>query len=205
MKPPKTAVIRTQGNVASMSNSLEDLGVPYSVLSPGEEWESFNRVIMPGVGNILAYASLLNKHNFSERVYAYLKGTGNRVLGVCVGFQYLSLGSEESSAAECLGLFPITFSKFSGNKLIRIPHVGWNTLEYSDGVLKEQYFTHSYAAFVPQYGNNLALAEATEFAKSFHGEQFISFYRKDNIYGIQSHPEKSRQDGLEFISKFINI
>jgi glutamine amidotransferase len=203
MKTFNTAVICTQGNVVSMSNSLDDIRVEHSILNPCEEWESFNRVIVPGVGNILAYSTDLNNQSFPERVKAYLKKKDNRLLGVCVGYQYLSLGSEESSDAACLSLLPIYFSRLPINKLIRIPHVGWNTLKYSNGVVNDQYFTHSYAALLGKYDNNVALSDATEYATSFYGNQFISFFRKQNVFGVQSHPEKSRQTGLNFLSRFI--
>lgn len=203
MDKPRVAIIKTQGNISSLENALFNINASVEVFNPEEAWESHTRVILPGVGNISEYSAKLNNTDIPDKLNAFLQEKKNRILGICVGFQYLSQSSEEDTSARCLKVLPLVFTKLTSNCKLRVPHVGWNSLAFSDNHTENQYFTHSYAASLDLDINKFAIKSTPDYSLTTYSEKFVSFLRKENVYGIQSHPEKSRIDGAKFLSNFL--
>lgn len=200
----KVAILETRGNLNSLINAFLEINVTPEVVRVNERWCEFSRLVVPGVGHIKDYSESLNNASFPSLFDDYVKNKQNRVLGICVGFQYFSRYSEEDVSAKCLSALPLDFVKLDNDNLIRIPHVGWNTLEFNNGRSFEHYFTHSYAATTNVNRVNSLVFQSSIFALTTYGSKFISFLRQGNIYGIQSHPEKSRIDGARFLNYFLN-
>ena len=148
----------------------------------------------------------LKSANLDEAIKEFV-ASGRYFLGICLGMQLLFDKSEEFGANDGLGLISgkvIKFdeSKFSAN--LKIPHMGWNTLEFTRQTLINSglessvyaYFVHSYHAVCD---DKFALAKTT------YGYEFVSGVCKDNIFGFQPHPEKSHENGIKIIKNFTEL
>ncbi|QOY63660.1 imidazole glycerol phosphate synthase subunit HisH [Lysobacter sp. H21R4] len=191
-------------NLGSVRYALERLGADVRVSRDPAEIAAADRVILPGVGAAASGMARLRERD----LVGVLRGLTQPLLGICLGMQLLYEGSEEGDV-ECLGLIPGTVRKLAaspatvGGPAIRVPHMGWNTLQFSqDDPLLEGiadgthvYFVHSYAA--PVDGRTLATCE--------HGSTFSAVVRSGNRYGAQFHPERSSTVGMRLLANFLTI
>ena len=134
------------------------------------------------------------KNKISEKPY----------LGICLGLQVLFSVSEESLGDQGLNIFPEKIERFIDSKNLKIPHMGWNQVEFKkDHFINSEipnssnfYFVHSFAS--------KRVEESKVLAQTTHGEIFNSAVIKENIIGVQFHPEKSGSQGLRFLKNFID-
>lgn len=194
------------GNIGSIQNMLNKLGVHSIISSDPEVIEDASQLILPGVGHFqrgmerlveLNLVDLLNKKVLVDRIPS---------LGICLGMQLMGKLSEEGNSAG-LGWFDAEFKKFDLQKTnypIKVPCIGWNevTLKKSsklfEGIDQPRfYFVHSYHAVCNQSSEILAEAE--------YGYKYTAAYEKENIYGVQFHPEKSHKYGLQLFQNFITF
>ena len=195
------------GNLNSVLRAVSAVGgKPYISQNP-QELKNAQKVILPGVGAFAAGMKDLAKRNLTTAIYEYVK-TGRELLGLCLGMQLLFNKSEEFGIHTGLGLIDGTVKLLSPTKkdIYKIPHVSWNSLLKPKGVswkgsilegIEEGdmvYFVHSFAPQVNK--NTLAI---TEYGK----EYFCSVVNKDNLVGLQFHPEKSAQVGQKILKNFI--
>jgi len=189
------------GNLMSVTNALDYLGVENKVTSDLAEIEKADRLILPGVGAFPAAMEFLNGRGFTEFVkqQAQLKP----FLGICLGMQMLFDKSEEIYECEGLGLISGQVRKIETD--LKLPHIGWNSLEYKNPcpILKGidngeyVYFVHSFCADVVNEENLVATSD--------YGEHVAAIVSKGNIFGCQFHPEKSGDTGLRIIRNFCEI
>jgi imidazole glycerol-phosphate synthase subunit HisH len=192
------AIIKyTAGNIQSVLNALERLGIQAKVTDDREEIISADKVIFPGVGEASSAMGSL-RQNGLDRVITELK---QPVLGICVGMQLLCLHSEENDTG-CLGIIPVQVKKFSTLSNLKVPQMGWNTIydlrsELFKGVENESYVynVHSYYAENSPY----------TIAKCCYGIEYAAAVQKDNFYGVQFHTEKSAEAGDRIIKNFLDI
>ncbi len=188
-----------------MLSAVRSLGIEAKLIESQKDIKNSNRIIIPGVGHIGSIVKEMDAANFrNELVDFALKG--NYVLGICLGQHLLGLNSEESILAKTLGLLDFTVNKLSSNAEvgIRVPHVGWNSVEYTDShdLFKsisdgsDFYFSHSYAI---TSDTNLSLGTTQ------HSNRFISAAGKDNILSVQFHPEKSQKVGSYLLRNFCEL
>ncbi len=189
------------GNLTSVITALEYLNVDYISSKIPEELERADKIIFPGVGEADQAMNSLKRYNLDEFLRQYTM-KGNCLLGICLGYQILLTHSEESNT-DCLGLIPGKVRKLPDSINLKIPHMGWNTVE----VLKKNvmfngipdncsfYFVHSYYADL--LDTDYALT-ATEY-----GIRFSSGIINSNIAAFQFHPEKSGKYGLKLLDNFI--
>jgi len=185
------------GNTCSVTNALDRLKVDYLLTDDASEIRKADKVIFPGVGHAGAAMNALKKKDLVE----VIKGLDQPVLGICVGMQLLAKRSEEGDSYG-LGIIDTNVKKFSMDNALKVPHMGWNTIEASKDIkLFENldisghyYFVHSY--FMPL--NSATIASCN------YGIPFSAAVRKDNFWGIQFHAEKSGMLGSQLISNFIN-
>lgn len=192
------------GNVGSILNMLKHIGEAATISSDPEVIGNGDKLILPGVGAFdtgmrnlgdRQLVSLLNKVVIEDK---------KPILGICLGMQILGTGSEEG---ELPGLGWINFSnvKFRherGSEL-KLPHMGWNLVGMQkkspllDGLDEKTrfYFVHSYHA--------LCLNKSDELLTTNYGYSFVSAVQKDNIYGVQFHPEKSHKFGMQLLKNFV--
>ena len=187
------------GNLASVRQALEYLGCEVLTMTRGDGLARAERIVLPGVGNFSSTARLDERSLSGPAVDAIARGVP--FLGICVGLQWFFDGSEEAPAAPGASLFTGTCTRLPDT--VKVPHVGWNTLHNitSDWLLRgisadaHFYFTHSYAA---------PIVEQTA-AATTHGRPFTSAIERGNLAGVQFHPEKSGDAGLQVLRNFLDL
>lgn len=190
------------GNLTSVRKALAALGAEFVVPTSPAQCTAATGLIVPGVGHFSATAALDApwRGAISDAV-----GAGTPLLGICVGMQWLFDGSEEAPDVLGLGVLRGRCARLRGDaaRRLKIPHVGWNALEQPrssrllDGVRPgtHVYFTHSYAAPVTD-----DCVGATT-----HAEGFAAAVERDNVFGVQFHPEKSGDAGLQILRNFLAL
>lgn len=189
------------GNLHSVSRALEHVGGEALVTGDPADVGSADALLIPGVGHFGHCVRALRSAGFDEAILAFV-GTGRPVIGVCVGMQVLFEGSDESDEPG-LAVLPGRVRRLS--ERVRVPHIGWNTVEWSRlphehpfliGLDRDPmfYFVHSYA---PDAGNDFT-AGTTQ-----HGSAFTSVVTKDNVFATQFHPEKSGDAGLHLYENVV--
>lgn len=190
----KIAIIKyNAGNIRSVSNALNRLGVTHQVTDDHAAIRAADKVIFPGVGE----ASTTMAYLKSQGLDRLIRSLRQPVLGICLGMQLMCRHSEEGDTP-CLGIFDLPVKRFEPG--LKIPHMGWNRLSQTREPLFQQpepyvYFVHSY--YVP-------LAKETQ-AVSHYGMAFSAALRKDNFFATQFHPEKSGPEGLAILQQFLSL
>ncbi|MCM3635778.1 imidazole glycerol phosphate synthase subunit HisH [Paenibacillus camelliae] len=189
------------GNLHSVSKAIERLG--YEVISTDQPDQilSADAVILPGVGAFGDAMHNLNETGLGEVAKQYA-ASGKPMLGICLGMQLLFEQSEEYGLHQGLGLLQGKVVKFQGD--FKIPHMGWNKLTFLQSSplfssLEEGhvYFVHSYHALVDNKQNLLATGD-------YYGP-VTAIVANENVYGMQFHPEKSGELGMELLRNFLAL
>ncbi len=194
------------GNLASVINAFESIGADIAVESDPEKLQNYDKLILPGVGAFGDAMEHLKSNGMDEAVKAYAKN-GKPLLGICLGMQLLFDSSEEFGSTNGLGLIEGRVVAFDENRFdhkLKVPHMGWNELfvqtntKLFNGLEREfyLYFVHSFHAVCD---------DKYSIGKTYYGYEFVSAVNKDNIYGIQPHPEKSHENGLKIIENFVKL
>ena len=190
------------GNLTSVRKALSALGAEFMTPERPSELRDARAVIVPGVGHFAATSALDEEW---RQTIGDAARDGTPLFGICVGMQWLFEGSDEAPGVRGLGVLPGQIQRLEGDagKRLKIPHVGWNALEFKkparllDGLEPgaQVYFTHSFAAPVTS-----ACAAATT-----HANTFASAVEEGNVFGVQFHPEKSSDAGLQILRNFLNL
>lgn len=183
------------GNVGSVLFALERLGFEARLTSDKDEIRNADRVIFPGVGSAGNAMQKLRETGLDELIPKLERP----VLGICLGMQLLCRFSQEGDT-KCLGIFDTDVLRFPDN--LRVPHMGWNSVEPLEETLfrntpmpRDVYFVHSY--FVPEIPETIMSAN--------YGLRFSAAIRKNNFYGVQFHPEKSGSLGEILLKNFLEL
>jgi len=187
------------GNLTSVMKALAAVDANAISTDDPDVVAHAEKIILPGVGHFQATA-FLEERGLRQAIEEQL-ANGAPFLGICVGLQWLFRGSTEAPSSCGLGAFDATCERFAPDK--KVPHVGWNSLAIREdsrllrGVATGSfaYFTHSYKAPVI-YGT----AAVTEY-----GELFSAAVERDNVMGVQFHPEKSGPVGLRILRNFVEL
>tara|TARA_Y100000816_G_C26089100_1_gene575236 strand:+ start:642 stop:1259 length:618 start_codon:yes stop_codon:yes gene_type:complete len=193
------------GNQLSLYNIIKHLGLEVVFAKNANDIGDCSHILIPGVG---AYDTIVKKlkqldcFNFLEKQV----NSGKPVMGICVGMQILSDHGEENLKSKGLGWIPGTVKKINCAKK-RLPHVGWNNINIKkkDFIFKnlnevsDFYFVHSYT-FQPNDKNNILATSSYE-----EDDDIVSIIKKDNIIGVQFHPEKSQEFGKILIKNFVEF
>jgi glutamine amidotransferase len=190
------------GNLTSVRKALTALGAAFMTPGGPRELAGTTGLIVPGVGHFAATGAL------TEPWRAAIRGAvdaGTPRLGICVGMQWLFEGSDEAPDVPGLGVLPGRVQRLEGNaeQRLKIPHVGWNALDIAPtsrlmrGLPPRPhvYFTHSYAAPVTPD----CVGAAT------HAHSFSAAVERGNVFGVQFHPEKSSDAGLQILRNFLDV
>jgi glutamine amidotransferase len=184
------------GNLASVKKALDHLREPSCITGDPAVVARAEKVILPGVGHFAA-TSVLEVSGLKDAIRQAI-ARGVPFLGICVGMQWMFEGSDEAPQAAGLGLFPGMCARFPFT--VKSPHVGWNSLDErrESRLLRGVpaagfvYYTHSYRA--PIVDGTVAQTE--------YGGAFAAVVERDNIFGVQFHPEKSAAIGLALLRNF---
>lgn len=185
-------------NLGSVRYALERLGVTVRIVRDADGLRDAKRVILPGVGAAAPAMAILHERGLDDAIRALQVP----LLGICLGMQLLFEASDEGDV-ECLGLLPGRVQRMPAGDGIRIPHMGWNTLEpmrkstLLDGITAgaQAYFVHGYAAPV----TDDCIATCT------HGQRFSAAVQCGRIFGAQFHPERSATVGVRLLSNFLAV
>ena len=190
------------GNLTSVKKALAAVGATIVVPAEPADLDAADGIIVPGVGHFASTRAL------DGGWFAALRSrvdAGRPILGICLGMQWLFEGSDEAPDLPGLGVLAGRCHRLSGanphGPALKIPHVGWNSLDLSrQAPLVENipqgsqvYFTHSFAA--PVTADTVAVTE--------HGEAFAAVVQRGQVAGVQFHPEKSGEVGLQILRNFL--
>lgn len=184
---------------------VRKVGGRATISSDPKAIENASKLILPGVGAFDHGIQQMRKLNLFEP-FAAKAASGTPVLGLCLGMELLGTSSEEGQERG-LGLVDATWRRFSfpAESSLRVPHVGWNTMEVRkpNGLIRadagEQrfYFTHSYHAVCANESDVLGVTE--------YGYPFAAAFAQGNVYGVQFHPEKSHRFGMALMKNFLAL
>lgn len=203
--PGKTVIINCgEGNVNSVQKMMARINNDTSVTSSPAEIEKADRIILPGIGHFQKAMEALNRLGLLEPLNEAVLNRKTPILGICLGMQLMSQSSEEGNT-KGLGWIQGEVVRFREDVKIKVPHMGWNTIR-----IKKQsrlmydvdegtafYFAHAY--------HWRSQDPATILCETDYGVSFPSAIEKENIFGVQFHPEKSHDDGLQLLRNFAAI
>ena len=190
------------GNLASLLSALDRLNLKYVICRNNLDFEGVDKIILPGVGAFKDFMKKIKDKKFDKILIDKIK-KNTSILGVCVGFQILFSSSNEHGDYKGLELLKGNFVNFKDKDInIKVPHVGWNECDIINknqlfhGIKNNSdfYFTHSY------YLKDYNIENVVSLTK--YELDFVSAINKENIYGVQFHPEKSHEAGIKLLKNF---
>lgn len=192
------------GNLKSVQKAFEFLGADVVVTRKKDEILNSDHVILPGVGAFKEAMERLEQYELVDTIKEVVKRK-IPLLGICLGMQLLFESSEESDGIKGLSLLEGKIVKILKKEGIKIPHMGWNSLELKgkatlfQGLSKEPYvyFVHSYYLVPSKAEDVVAVTE--------YGTTLSVAVEHENLFGCQFHPEKSGEVGLEILRNFLKI
>ncbi len=192
------------GNIKSLYNSLNFLNYSPIITNKNKDINNCDKIILPGVGSFDNCITKIHKKLDIENLKNEILVKKKFFLGICVGMQILSSFGFENRKMNGLNIIDGEVKKINSGTL-PLPHVGWNNIEIAkkdkifNGInsLVDFYFVHSFRFKVAN--SEYSLANTT------YGEKFSSVIKKENIYGVQFHPEKSQSYGLKLLSNFLKL
>jgi glutamine amidotransferase len=193
------------GNLGSVLNMLKHIGASAKISSKPEDIAKAKRLVLPGVGSFDYGMKNLRDRMLLEVLHERVLKDKVPILGLCLGMQLLVDKSEEGTLPG-LGWIPGEVVKFQATKERRVPHMGWNTLKIQmedSGLFSNKneetrfYFVHSYYMKCKNPLHSMATTD-------YLGTEFSSAVRKENIFGVQFHPEKSHSFGMQLFRNFLS-
>jgi glutamine amidotransferase len=194
-------------NISSIFKIFQKIEIEAHIIKEQEKLDNYKYIILPGVGSFDHGMKNLESKGFQDKILKLSK-KGNFILGICLGMQLLLQKSDENkNKKNGLSIFKGECKKIKSinNKSIQSPHIGWNNLEIKKKCQLtknlennfEGYFVHSYYADLEERDQVIATTQ--------HGVEFPSIIKKENIYGIQCHPEKCTNNGIKILTNFTNL
>lgn len=194
------------GNLQSISNAFEALGEETIIASKPFELCSAKAIVLPGVGAFRDGMRNLRRSGFVETLNKEIIEKKKPYLGICLGMQFLAEKSLEHGIHQGLGWIKGTVKKLEPNdSRFKIPHMGWNNIEVADkSILFEGLKDDPVFYFVHSYHLDINEDEAIS-SFCWHGQKIIASIQKENIFGVQFHPEKSQTAGIKLLKNFIEL
>ncbi len=194
------------GNLRSIANMLDHIGAPAVITGDVDRIASAERLILPGVGAFGAGMRSIEERGLREILDQRVLKDRVPVLGICLGMQLMGRSSAEGGA-KGLGWLDAESRRFAFDERpdLKIPHMGWNLVDvakpsslFEDGALEPRfYFVHSY--------HFVCAEESDVLCTTHHGYDFTSAVERDNIQGVQFHPEKSHRFGMRLLAGFAGL
>lgn len=195
------------GNLRSIEKAFEKVDVDVERTDDLATIAAADRLVLPGVGAFGACINEIRQRDLEAPILEAIDA-GKPFLGVCVGLQLLFEIGEERGSHEGLGVLPgrvVHFHANGADESLKVPHMGWNTLQITrdvpllDGIEDEAYvyFVHSFHAAPEEPGDVLATTT--------YGRDFPAMVHRNNVFGVQFHPEKSQGVGLRILKNFAHL
>ncbi|MGQ0826025.1 MAG: imidazole glycerol phosphate synthase subunit HisH [Actinomycetota bacterium] len=201
MEPAVALVDAGIGNIRSVENAFAVLDCNVDVVAAPDELASATHVVLPGVGGFGEGMAALRKGHWVDALARAVIAEGRPFLGICLGMQLLATHGTEHGQNAGLDWIDGTVDRLSDMADVRIPHIGWNDVQpYAPSPLLSEfatfYFVHSYA---------LPTSAPATVATTEHGQSFAAIVQRDNVFGVQFHPEKSHRAGLDLLRNFLAV
>jgi glutamine amidotransferase len=201
-------VVYGTGNIFSICNCLQSLSVKYITVNKQSDLYGVEALILPGVGHYEGACSFLESSGIGAGILE-LFNSGLPVLGICLGFQLLSRSSEEAIGMRGLNLIPEDIEKIrvTDTSHFKLPHIGWNSIETlvdQSSLLRGIDNTNRIFYFSNKFGLPIYKSNDGVVATFSHSNTYAAIYEKNNLFGVQFHPEKSGDQGLKVIQNFLN-
>lgn len=191
------------GNLGSLRNMFRRIGAETAIASDPDSILRARKILLPGVGAFDAAMRRIGELRLAEPLRRKAMDEGAPLLGICLGMQLLTDGSEEGSLPG-LGLIPARARKIAPHGRLKVPHMGWNVVTrttpspLTDWMIEEEetrfYFVHSYAVHVERAEDEMLACQ--------YGTRFSAGIARGNVFGAQFHPEKSHRFGMKLLSAF---
>lgn len=195
------------GNIGSVLNMLKKIGVEAISSSRTSDIDRADKLVLPGIGSFDAGMKRLSEMNLIDVLNKRVLRDEVPVLGICLGMQLMTERSEEGTMPGLcwIGAETVRFKSMESQISLKIPHMGWNCVKVlsTDSLYKgfheelRFYFVHSYHVVCFESEEVLSLTS--------HGMEFVSSFRKSNIFGVQFHPEKSHKFGMTLLKNFTEL
>ena len=190
------------GNLGSVTKAFRRFGAEPLLSGDAAELSAADALVLPGDGAFGASRDELERRGLSGVLRAHVE-SGRVLLGICIGMQLLFDESEEHGRHQGFGFLPGRVRRFDSEKLV-VPHMGWNRLSARrPHPLLEGLPQDAYVYFVHSYWCDAAPEVVV--ATSDYGHDFAAVVARDNVIGVQFHPEKSQGDGLRMVENFVNL
>ena len=197
------------GNLFSIVNACEKVGLSTEITTDYKKIKDAKALILPGVGAYPLAVNQLKELNLNTSINEFIQ-SGKFVMGICLGMQLLMEQSNEFGINKGLGIIDGEVLRFPENFDLpkrRIPQIGWNTINIKNSndplladIVNEEHFYFVHSNFVlPTHQENVLCST------NFSGFEYCSVVKKDNVYGIQFHPEKSSAQGLKILKNFKSL
>lgn len=193
------------GNIHSVQKALESLGSSIVVVGSAEDVLKADKLVLPGVGAFDDAMNELENKGLVKPILDYVLA-GKPFLGICLGLQLFFEKSQEAQTKKGLGIIPGEVVRFSAESGLKVPHMGWNGLcvhkkecPILEGVRDSEFVYFCHCFYVLPSDRSVSAAQ-TEY-----GTRFTSIVWRDNIYGVQFHPEKSQQTGMKILRNFVHL
>ncbi len=193
------------GNLGSLINALNFLDIKVEIITKSSQIPKFRKIILPGVGAFVGLKRNLINLDLYNSLKDFINNEENFFLGICIGMQILLTKGTEEEETEGFDFIKGNVISFKSIKEVKTPNINWLNIQKKNEskILKDItdddfYFLHSYFCQVRDEKSVIAKA-------NYRGIDFPSVIKKNNIYGIQFHPEKSRSQGLNILKNFSNL
>lgn len=192
------------GNIQSVCKAMKFIGCDCVITRDKNEIMQADGAILPGVGSFGDTMDTMSEYGIKDTVIEYIS-TGKPFLGICLGLQLLFPASEESPNTKGLGIFDGTITKIPSGEGLKIPHIGWNSIEINKSSrLFRGIENNSFVYFVHSYFLNAADKRIVA-AQTEYGVKIDAAIEKNNVFATQFHPEKSGETGLRILRNFADI
>ncbi len=185
------------GNLRSVAEALNRAGAEFCLTADHDAIRRADRVLLPGVGEASSAMQKLHERGLD----ALIPTLTQPVLGICIGMQLMCLSSEEGNAG-CMGIFPTKVRRLPAVPKLKVPHVGWDTIQNLKSPLLKDITEEAYIYYVHSYAADLC---AETIATTTYGVGFSAALGKEIFIGTQFHPEKSGAVGARIIKNFLDL
>ena len=202
--PPLGVVDYGMGNLRSVLNAFEEIGHEAALVTEAKAVAGYDRIVIPGVGAFSQAMANLSRSALDEALDRHV-AAGKPLLGICLGMQLICRESGEDGTHQGFGWIDAQVRHFPPAEGLKVPHMGWNAIEIAreNPLLREVnsgadvYFVHSYYVDCASAEDAVCTTE--------HGVRFASVIARENVFGMQFHPEKSQSIGMQLLRNFATL
>ncbi|HHW08072.1 MAG TPA: imidazole glycerol phosphate synthase subunit HisH [Clostridia bacterium] len=191
------------GNLRSVQKAFAYLGLEATITGDARELAAASHLVLPGVGAFPEAMANLANTGLLPGILQSVRD-GKPFLGICLGLQLLFETSEEGGCATGLSLLPGEVKRLPVSPLVKVPHMGWNVLRYKDNPIFRGLDEPCFVYYVHSYYVEPACPEHV-IGTTVYGRELPVAVHRDNVYGLQFHPEKSGREGLKILGNFAGL